>query len=92
MSTHRSSARTPTALNALGPVHYSVHLDEARAHVITVVLTIEHPQALQRLELPVWIPGSYLVREFSKDLMAIKATQKKRPQAVEQLNKNTCPK
>ena len=89
MSTHRSSARTPTALNALGPVHYSVHLDEARAHVITVVLTIEHPQALQRLELPVWIPGSYLVREFSKDLMAIKATQKKRPQAVEQLNKNT---
>jgi len=70
-------------------VHYDIHLDQAHAHVIRVVLSIEEPLANQRLELPVWIPGSYLVREFSKDLLDIKATQNKRTQKIEQLNKNT---
>ena len=87
MNTQKRPSNTATAQKA--SIHYEVHLHEAHAHLINVVLKIERPQALQRLELPVWIPGSYLVREFAKDLIQIKATQKKRTQTIEQLNKNT---
>ena len=33
------------------------------------------PAALQRLSLPVWIPGSYMVREFSRHLSRLRARQ-----------------
>ena len=85
MNRPRKSATPPAPFQ----VHYDVFLEEARAHLIHVVLTIDQPQSLQQLELPVWIPGSYLVREFSKDILQIKATQKKRSKKIEQLNKNT---
>ena len=42
------------------------------------------------MSLPVWIPGSYLVREFSKNLQGLQAHQGSRspvPLAVEQLDK-----
>ena len=52
-----------------------------------VTLTILKPAAEQRVSLPVWIPGSYLVREFSKNLQSLQALQASRALAVEQLDK-----
>ena len=60
------------------------------AHLFHITLTIAKPAALQRVSLPVWIPGSYLVREFSKNLQGLQAHQGSRSPAalaVEQLNK-----
>ena len=56
-------------------VHYQVEVLNLHAHLWQVTMTIAQPQALQQLQLPVWIPGSYLVREFSKQLSLIKASQ-----------------
>ena len=44
-------------------VHYEVVAAHLQAHLFQVALTIAQPQAQQTVSLPVWIPGSYLVRE-----------------------------
>jgi predicted metalloprotease with PDZ domain len=68
-------------------VHYRVEAADPHAHIFHVTLTIAEPQALQRLSLPVWIPGSYLVREFSRHLQRLVARQDSRHVAVHQLDK-----
>lgn len=71
-------------------VHYRVEIADPHAHLFRITLTIARPAALQRLALPVWIPGSYLVREFSKNLQGLRARQGSRALAaaqVEQLDK-----
>jgi predicted metalloprotease with PDZ domain len=72
------------------PLHYRVEIGDVHAHLFDVTLTIGRPLALQRVSLPVWIPGSYLVREFSKNLQGLQARQGTgAPPAVEQLDKCT---
>jgi len=56
-------------------IHYRVEIADLHAHLFRVTLTIARPAALQRVALPVWIPGSYLVREFSKNLQGLRARQ-----------------
>lgn len=74
--------------NPRTPIHYRVELGELHAHLFRVTLTIARPAALQRVSLPVWIPGSYLVREFSKNLQGLQAHQGIRtPVSSEQLDK-----
>ena len=59
-------------------IHYRVEPIDLNAHLFTVTLTVQRPTASQELSLPVWIPGSYLVREFSKNLQALSARQGQR--------------
>jgi hypothetical protein len=60
----------------------------ARAqHTFAVEMRIERPAPTQRVSLPVWIPGSYLVREFARHLSALTAEQAGRPVPVEQVDK-----
>jgi predicted metalloprotease with PDZ domain len=71
------------------PVHYRVEVQDLHAHLFGITLTIAQPVAQQQLVLPVWIPGSYLVREFAKNLQQLQARQGKRKVALTQLNKHT---
>ncbi len=71
------------------PIEYRVEARKLHAHLFDVTLTIAEPQARQRVSLPVWIPGSYLVREFSKQLQHLTAQQGKTRLAAEQLDKCT---
>ena len=64
----------PSGTPSVG-VHYRVEIADLHAHLFRVTLTIAQPAALQRVALPVWIPGSYLVREFSKNLQGLRARQ-----------------
>ncbi|WP_053845824.1 M61 family metallopeptidase [Paracidovorax avenae] len=66
MAAHRSHAPA---------VHYRVEAAQLHARIYHVTLTVENPAAQQELSLPVWIPGSYLVREFAKNLQNLKARQ-----------------
>jgi len=70
-------------------IHYQVDVQDAHAHVWQVSLTIPRPQSLQTLQLPVWIPGSYMVREFSKQLSLLTAHQAGRTCEVTQTAKAT---
>ena len=69
------------------PIHYRIELAELKAHLFQVTLTIPQPAAQQRVSLPVWIPGSYLVREFSKNLQKLEARQSSRAIPAEQTDK-----
>ena len=56
-------------------LHYQVEVASLHAHLFRVTLTLAAPSALQTVSLPVWIPGSYLVREFAKNLQQLQARQ-----------------
>jgi len=68
-------------------IAYTLQPADPHAHLFAVTLTIERPAALQRVSLPVWIPGSYLVREFSKNLQKLQAHQGRAALALTQLDK-----
>ena len=69
-------------------VHYTVDAANKHAHLFQISLHIEKPQAGQVVSLPVWIPGSYLVREFAKNLQNLKAKQGGKSVAIHQVNKS----
>jgi len=50
-------------------------------------LTLERPAPEQALSLPVWIPGSYLVREFARHLSQLRAWQGAREVPLRQVDK-----
>ncbi len=66
---------------------YDVRAHNLHAHLYQVTLTVPQPAADQCVSLPVWIPGSYLVREFAKHLQGLQAEQHGRPVALTQLDK-----
>ena len=71
-------------------VHYSLRLFDAGAHLFEIELTIARPAAEdQRVALPAWIPGSYMIREFSRHVVAIEASANGRRVALRKLDKRT---
>jgi predicted metalloprotease with PDZ domain len=70
-------------------ISYSVSVFDSHAHLYRVTLRIANPAPEQRLSLPAWIPGSYLLREFARHLSRIEASQGGRPLGLQQLDKAT---
>ncbi len=70
-------------------LHYTVEVASLHAHLFRVSLTIPTPAAQQIVSLPVWIPGSYLVREFAKNLQQLQARQHGKACALLQQDKCT---
>lgn len=56
-------------------VHYAISVCHHTAHFIDVTITIHHPDAHQLVQLPVWTPGSYMVREYSRHVRDVRAMQ-----------------
>jgi predicted metalloprotease with PDZ domain len=59
-------------------IEHRVEIDDLAAHRFRVTLTVPQPAALQTLSLPVWIPGSYMVRDFSRHVLSVQARQGRR--------------
>jgi predicted metalloprotease with PDZ domain len=57
----------------MASVRYRITPKDPRAHLFEVELVIDHPAPRQRVWLPVWIPGSYLVREFARHFVTLHA-------------------
>ena len=72
-----------------GAVHYAVRIGELHGHRYAVEMRIDQPAAAQRVSLPVWIPGSYLVREFSRHISRLTARQGGKTLSVTQIDKCT---
>ena len=68
-------------------VHYRISPADTSAHHWHVEMTVPRPAARQGLQLPVWIPGSYMVREFSRHLQDIVCTQAGRNCSLTQIDK-----
>ncbi|WP_395698881.1 M61 family metallopeptidase [Aquabacterium sp.] len=68
-------------------ITYRVDVADPHSHHYRVTLTLPQPAAEQMLSLPVWIPGSYMVREFGRHLSQLEARQGQRPVVLEQQDK-----
>ncbi|VWD39892.1 peptidase M61 domain-containing protein [Burkholderia lata] len=56
------------------PIRYSIAPKDLAAHLFEVSVTVTDPDPEgQRFALPVWIPGSYLVREFARNIVTLGA-------------------
>ncbi|MCC7277556.1 MAG: M61 family metallopeptidase, partial [Chromatiaceae bacterium] len=72
------------------PLHYLVQPLDPRAHRFAVELRIPStPAEPLLLSLPAWIPGSYLIRDFARNILGIEAIDEEGPLALEKLNKQT---
>jgi len=55
-------------------IKFTLGFSDADAHLIDVQMHISSPDpAGQVLQLPNWIPGSYMIRDFSRNIVSIKA-------------------
>ena len=70
-------------------IHYRVEAADLHAHLWRVTLTIDQPSAQQVVSLPAWIPGSYLLREFARNLQRLAAGQGGKSVNAQQLDKAT---
>ncbi|NYT26844.1 MAG: M61 family metallopeptidase [Candidatus Thiodubiliella endoseptemdiera] len=70
-------------------IYYQITPKNVNAHIFEVQLTLDNPNPLgQVFSLPNWIPGSYLVRDFSKHIVSIQASSNSKSMAIKKLNKN----
>ena len=83
-----AGARPPATTTAQGPC-YSVRMDDIHAHLFAVELQLATPNPQgQEFWLPVWIPGSYLVREFARQVLRVEARCQGQSVAVRKVAKN----
>jgi predicted metalloprotease with PDZ domain len=71
------------------PVRYTLSFPSPQTHYVEVqadVPTRGRPQV--ELEMAVWTPGSYLVREYSRHVEQVRAESAGQPRAVDKLAKN----
>ncbi|HRP97587.1 MAG TPA: PDZ domain-containing protein [Rhodocyclaceae bacterium] len=72
------------------PVRYTITPHRPQAHLFRVTCTVDDPDpAGQVFRLPAWIPGSYMIREFSRNIVALEAECDGAPVAVDKLDKHT---
>ena len=71
-------------------IHYRITPSRPEAHLFSVRCEIDAPDAQgQRLALPAWIPGSYMIREFARHIVSIRAESRGRAVRIEKLDKHT---
>lgn len=74
-------------MSSAGTPVYRVEIADLKAHLLRIHLSIPAPSAEQEVSLPVWIPGSYMVREFSGHLQRLQARQGRKRLIPQQLDK-----
>jgi predicted metalloprotease with PDZ domain len=68
---------------------YSIRPSDPAAHLFEVRLTVASPDPEgQIFSMPAWIPGSYMIRDYAKHVVAIRAESDGVGVAVRKLDKN----
>ncbi|WP_153915413.1 M61 family metallopeptidase [Shewanella sp. TC10] len=71
-------------------MHYHIIAIDPKAHLFEVTQTISTATPQQILSLPSWLPGSYMIRDFARNLIDIKAVDENEQQIeLTQLDKQT---
>lgn len=94
-----NSARKMTEATATRPnthrqeteptIHYLVAMSQPETHLFEVTLQlVDYSSPILDLKLPVWTPGSYLVREYAKNLQDFEAFAQNKPLTWRKLGKN----
>lgn len=71
-------------------IEYTLGISEADAHLIDVQMRLSSPAPEgQLLRLPNWIPGSYMIRDFSRNIVQINAEADGQPVPLSKIDKST---
>ncbi|SCZ59423.1 M61 family metallopeptidase [Thiohalomonas denitrificans] len=71
-------------------IHYTIRPAHPEAHLFEITLRIDEPASEgQTLSMAAWIPGSYMIRDFAKNVVRLSASSDGEPVAVEKLDKQT---
>lgn len=68
-------------------VKYQLEISDIAAHLLTVKLSFKPVSAIHELLLPAWIPGSYMIRDFARNIVSINAADTSGPLRLQQLDK-----
>ena len=72
------------------PVEYRIRPANPGAHLFEVSCTVHEPDPQgQVFSLPAWIPGSYMIREFARNIVSLSAQADGEPCALVKLDKHT---
>ena len=73
----------------LQAIRYSIVPKDLASHLFEVTVTVEQPAADGQLfALPAWIPGSYMIREFSRNIVQIRAESQGKQVPLSKLDKH----
>ncbi|MFZ3287735.1 MAG: PDZ domain-containing protein [Telluria sp.] len=71
-------------------IQYTIVPKDLAGHMFEVTLNVAAPAPEgQVLALPAWIPGSYMIREFSRNIVQIRAESNGKSVALAKLDKHT---
>ncbi|GHE47560.1 M61 family metallopeptidase [Sphingobacterium griseoflavum] len=71
-------------------IDFRIYFQEPQAHYAEIEMNIEQvEQDYVDLKMPVWTPGSYLIREFARHLEGFEAFADEQPVAFTKIAKNT---
>ena len=80
----------PSILLQAATISYEVSMPEPHTHYFNVKMdVVDYQKEYFDVQMPVWSPGSYLVREFAKGVEGLVATANNKPLKAEKINKNT---
>lgn len=72
------------------PIRYRLVPLRPEAHLFEITLEVAHPDPSgQRLALPAWIPGSYMIRDFARHVVGLTASAGGKALRVDKLDKHT---
>ncbi len=71
-------------------IEYRIVPFNPRAHLYRVTLVVRKPDPRgQKLVLPAWIPGSYMIRDFARNIVSIGASCEGQPVTLTKLDKHS---
>src|SRR5215471_15755868 len=74
----------------VAPIRYSIIPRSPQAHLFEVSCTVDDPEPNgQGFALPAWAPGSYLIRDFARNVVAVEARSGRRPVPIIKVDKHT---
>jgi len=77
-------------MSAVAPIRYVIRPARPEAHLFEVSCTVAQPDAAgQRFSLPAWIPGSYMIREFARNIVSLRAEAGGKAVRLEKLDKHS---
>ena len=84
-----ASAQTAQGTRVVEPIRYTVSFPAPQTHYLEVVATVPTGgRPAIELMMAVWTPGSYLVREYQRNVERVTASTSGRTLAIEKSAKN----
>lgn len=89
-TTAQAARRTGKPANRQNAIQYSIVPKDLAGHLFNVTVTVPAPAPDgQVFALPAWIPGSYMIREFARNIVRIRAEANGAAVALAKLDKHS---